>query len=464
MNPRHKKKLMMYGTSMLIGAAILSIGGVAFAEDSGSSAVRDVIGSDALQGDSYYRRVIAGYLNKPISFIITLSGFLIMTFSFLKFALTMLYLTFPTIFDRIDAHQKMSLQMNWREARPVDMISYVFALIMPNVKDLTDYANGEGDMNVDPLSYLKKKWMTVVGFILIGAMIFDGQSRDFLAKAADIGLFIGNRIVGHDTIGSIKTFLDAGDRYKYFYASDTLGGQNRLRIAEEIDKSLRGMNAERVSTEFFTAVGQFTEGVVNNTVPGLFTAQGKNIDSAKNFKVTAVVQSVQPNLQGAKHAAYVQIVGDELMKNISQAKYLVVTITDIIEEEDKSKIAPGTGYNTGNYPEQGRWNVSGNSIVISMPANHKITKGIGTISNVKFTIFLKDNTKDTSFEGPVLIASDRITIQKSSLKASGNSNADVKSGTIQKISFQLGDRIEITPPKDGDLLQYTSGKTFMYGQ
>lgn len=329
---------------------LFSTGSFAYADGGVSSGIDSILRSSTLEGDGETRATVAGYLHKPISFIITIAGFLIITFSFLKIVLTLLYLTFPTIFDKIDAHQKTSMQINLREAKPADMISYVFALIMPNVKSLTDYANEDNQLDLTPVDYLKKRLPSIIFFILIGAMIFDGQARNFIAKAADVGMLFGSIVEEHDTVGAVKTFVGASGKYTYAYDGATQEGKNRNRIKDKVDSTLRGINPNMKGDEFNTAVGQMTEGVVKKVEADIIDA-GKRVGIAKfeeivSFKISASITTIKPASPESKTKGSGVLVLDittlssknaaTILQTKTKNKWLVISYSQIVDADNRN--------------------------------------------------------------------------------------------------------------------------------
>lgn len=339
-------KIFMFLLMML---AVLTVGaGSAFADGGQSSGIDTILRSSSLEGQDTFRNTIAGYLHKPISLIITIAGFLIITFSFLKVVITLLYLTFPDIFDKIDAHQKQSLQGGFRDKSPIDMISYVFALIMPNVKSLTDYSDDNSGLDVTPMDYLKKKLPMVIFFVIIGAMIFDGQARSFMAKAADVGMFFGNIVERHDTVGAVANFVGDGERYTFTYDTATQSGKNKEKIAKAVQKHLHGLNPNLKSVEHSDAVGALSEKITDQIVSDMTTAAAKggikSFDEIVSFNIGFTSRSTQ--LKAAttgKGSGVMQVtVDDAKVLDISKQKYLVVSYSQIVDKDNRNFLFKAT--------------------------------------------------------------------------------------------------------------------------
>lgn len=321
----------------------------AFADTGQSSAVDTILRSESLEGQDQMRNTIAGYLHKPIGFIITICGFLIITFSFLKVIITLLYLTFPDIFDRIDAYQKQTLQGGFRDKSPIDMISYVFALILPNVKSLTDYANDEGGLEVTPMDYLKKKLPMVILFIIIGAMIFDGQARAFMAKAADVGMLFGNIIERHDTVGAVQDFIGGDTRFQFVYDESKQDGKNNTKIAKAMQSSLHGLNPGLNSQEVSDAIGKFVEKEVPNIAKHMEKAANeagiKSYKEIVSFKISFTTRPTELSSASKNVNGTMQITIPDDVRDKSPNKYLIIRYSQIRDKDNRNFLfeTPKTG-------------------------------------------------------------------------------------------------------------------------
>lgn len=329
---------------------VVMIPNVAFADGGQSSGIDTILRSNTLQGQDTFRNTIAGYLHKPISFIITICGFLIVTFSFLRVAITFLYLMFPDIFDRIDAYQKQTLQGGLKDKRPIDIISYIFALIMPNVKSLTDYANDDTDMDKSPMEYLKKKLPMVIFCIIIGAMIYDGQARAFMAKAADVGMLFGNIIEEHDTVGAVQNFLGDGDRYVFVYDTSTQEGKNKLKIAKALQQHLHGLNPNLKSPEHSDAIGKYVETKVEEIAKNMAkSAKEANIGDFSdivsfNISITGRSTELSSAAQRAlgKGTLQFNISNEKVILDSSSQKYVIVQYSQIVDKDNRNFLFEAT--------------------------------------------------------------------------------------------------------------------------
>lgn len=235
----------------------------AFADGGQSSGIDTILRSSTLEGQDYMRDWVANLLNKPISFIVSIAGFLIITFSFLRVVLTLLYLVFPDMFNRISEFKSNNKGGGFKDKSGIDLISYIFALILPDIKSLTDYANDSSEIDTTPMDYFKKKGVFIVIYIILGAMIFDGTARAFLAKAADVGLLFGNVFVEHDTVGMVEGIIDRGDRYEFVYDTSSLEGKAKKEMAQKLQRHIHGLHPTNNDAKFADAVGKAVEGFVD---------------------------------------------------------------------------------------------------------------------------------------------------------------------------------------------------------
>lgn len=336
--------------TLLLTSALLLIPTVVFADGGQSSGIDAILRSSTLEGNDSFRGNIAGYLHKPVSFVITIAGFMMIMFTFLKMALTLLYLSFPDLFDKIDAQQSQMLSGGLRgKKNPVDIISYFFALIFPNVKALTDYADEKGgEMDKTPLDYLKKQIPKIFLLIVLGAALYDGQFRNIIAKGADVALMFGNIFERHDTVGAVADFVGASEKYVFTYDTSTQKGKNQEKIAKAVQQHLHGLNPNIKSAEHATAVGEVAEDITKKVVEKMeATAKKggmKDLNTIISFKISVLGKTValRTASEGATNDRTVQYTlnpsdkEDKIVLDISPQKYVVVQFSELRDKDNRN--------------------------------------------------------------------------------------------------------------------------------
>lgn len=327
----------------------------AFADGGQSSGVDTILRSSTLQGQDYMRDWVANLLNKPISFIISIAGFLIITFSFLRVVLTLLYLTFPDIFNKVSEFRKEKTSGGFKDKGAIDMISYVFALILPDIKSLTDYANESGELDATPMDYLKKKGPMIVIFIVLGAMIFDGTARAFLAKASDIGLLFGNIFVEHDTVAMVEGIIDKGDRYEFVYDTSKLEGIANKEMATKLQRHIHGLHPTSKNPEFADKVGKFVEGQVKGSLKtalekGAKTGNITGINEIVSFNMSITSRSSKNDNQVGTGMAYIELTGELVPPNGD--KYILVRFSQIRDKYNRTALYSTQVETSGNTAPQ----------------------------------------------------------------------------------------------------------------
>lgn len=337
----HILNFKLKGTMLFAFIVFMALPLTAFADGGQSSGIDTILRSTSLEGQDYMRDWVANLLNQPISFIVSIAGFLIITFSFLRVVLTLLYLVFPDMFNRISEFKSSHKGGGFKDKNGIDLISYIFALILPDIKSLTDYANDSSDIDTTPLDYFKKKGIFIVVYIILGAMIFDGTARSFLAKAADVGLLFGNIFVEHDTVGMVENIIDRGDRYIFVYDTSTLEGKAKKEMAEKLQRHIHGLHRSNNSPEFADAVGKYIEGAVDgelttaiNDGASLGGISGLADIVSFNMSITSRT-SANENTVG-KGMTYIQLTGD--LEPPNKESHILVKFSQIRDKFNKTSL------------------------------------------------------------------------------------------------------------------------------
>lgn len=313
-----------------------------------SSGLDTILRSNTLEGEDTFRATIAGYLHRPISFIITVAGFMMIMFTFMKMALTLWYLSFPDFFDRIDAQQRAMLTGGLKGRKsPTDIITYFLGLIFPNVKLLTDYSGDNNNLEKEPLAYLKSQLPKIFLMIVLGAAIYDGQVRNIIAKAGDIALMFGNIINTHDTVGAVSDFIGVSEKYVFTYDTTSQEGKNREKIAEAIQKHLHALNPNIKSAEHGTAIGTVSETWTNQVVTAMESAAKTGgmggIGTITSFKISVVGKTVPlASTDAGARAGKLQFTLNASDKNHglildrSTQKYVVIQFSELRDKDNRN--------------------------------------------------------------------------------------------------------------------------------
>lgn len=214
----------------------------------------DIIDNVRFEGNIREIEWLVQIFDKGIIWIISFIGFFIISSAMLRNVLSGCYAAFPRLFDMLAETKE---QFKNSKDQQGGMLKYVISFVIPNIKPLTDFADG----TASPRGYFTKSILLGVVTVIIGVCIYNGLYRDLIREGAQLGTHvISNYILRIDFTREFDKIMETGRMYKFIWANSKADGdKSRQKIAKAVYMKAIDMHGDVRTTESRRQVGSTVE-------------------------------------------------------------------------------------------------------------------------------------------------------------------------------------------------------------
>lgn len=236
-----------------------------------NNAINDIFyggsnGMDRFQGAISQISWVTNIFDRILVWTMSLVGYFVIGISLFRTAVTLLYVSNPTFFDTL-AEAKESVRSK-SSGKSVGWLFHLAAFFIPDVKSVT-HIPGEEDKLDNPQikkTLFLRVCIQATACIIAGALIYNGDYRDLVAKITDGGSFLLHEyVLSVDPKKLITEIAESGKQYEFNYPQ-TAEGKRMKQIAESSYDALLGYYTDMKSEENRWTVGANVENWVNSEV------------------------------------------------------------------------------------------------------------------------------------------------------------------------------------------------------
>ncbi len=228
-------------------------------------AYQDILAGSRFEGNIEKISWLTRILDKGIVVIISLIGFFIISAAMLRNVLSGAYAAYPRLFDMLAETKE---QFKNSQGSQGGILKYAISFFIPNIKPLTDFADGTSSTK----GYFSKALLQGVITVIIGVCIYNGLYRDLIVQGASLGThIIENYILKISFTRLFDDLMETGLMYKFVWEGGSApGDDDRTDVAQAVyrtvidaygnvrtsqDRATLGAQVEKVLSEDWTAGG-----------------------------------------------------------------------------------------------------------------------------------------------------------------------------------------------------------------